>query len=496
MKLKFKIVMFLLCLVGLMINNSYIISNAEDMETMEIVSDEEDELNEESLAKEYSDEETNYEEITTESLYFDNATENDEFETTEDNNLVNEESVGDNDNLLAATYIDEAVNLTYDTKLSYAFKSGVAGRKSYKVSVDRDAILSFNAKGYATNTGSYSDDDDIYIFLYDANGKKLLTTHDYIYKSKGFVSLENICCISKGVYYLVVENCYDTYTFGKSYSYIGEDSFELEAHIDYPKSNELENNDNFINAQSISGKEKQYGAFPFGDRFDTYKIIVENSGSLKINFEGHMINDKTSFLIDLYDFNGNRVKSFDADYSSNYGCSIGELNISVSSGIYYIQIDRIGTMQSRQGYYTLSVTLPGNTKPMYRLYNPNSGEHFYTASVDERDYLSKIGWNYEGIAWNAPAYSDTPVYRLYNPNAGDHHYTTSVSEKNHLIKVGWSYEGIGWYSYDSNGQALYRLYNPNATGAGSHHYTTNKAEKDNLVKVGWSYEGIAWYGSY
>lgn len=33
---------------------------------------------------------------------------------------------------------------------------------------------------------------------------------------------------------------------------------------------------------------------------------------------------------------------------------------------------------------------------MYRLYNPNSSEHFYTASVAERDHLVSVGWKNEG----------------------------------------------------------------------------------------------------
>ncbi|MBQ9609072.1 MAG: hypothetical protein IJV15_06455 [Lachnospiraceae bacterium] len=134
------------------------------------------------------------------------------------------------------------------------------------------------------------------------------------------------------------------------------------------------------------------------------------------------------------------------------------------------------------------------TEEMYRLYNPNSGEHFYTANATERDNLVGYGWRYEGVGWNAPVKSDFPVYRLYNPNAGDHHYTTSVDEKDNLVSLGWKYEGIGWYSTGTDGQALLRLYNPNATGAGAHHYTTSVDEKDNLVSLGWKYEGIGWYG--
>ena len=85
------------------------------------------------------------------------------------------------------------------------------------------------------------------------------------------------------------------------------------------------------------------------------------------------------------------------------------------------------------------------TVDMLRLYNPNSGEHFYTASVTEKDNLVKAGWKYEGLAWKAPAKSKTPVYRLYNPNAGDHHYTIKKKKKENLVKAGWKDEGIAFY---------------------------------------------------
>lgn len=62
---------------------------------------------------------------------------------------------------------------------------------------------------------------------------------------------------------------------------------------------------------------------------------------------------------------------------------------------------------------------------LYRLYNPYSGEHFYTDSAFERDVLSSIGWNDEGLAWKVPTKRGDSVYRLYNPYSGDHHYTLS-----------------------------------------------------------------------
>ena len=134
--------------------------------------------------------------------------------------------------------------------------------------------------------------------------------------------------------------------------------------------------------------------------------------------------------------------------------------------------------------------------PMYRMYNPNSGEHFYTGSLEEKSNLTAAGWNYEGVAFNA-AVSDighAPVYRVYNPNAGDHHFTASADEKNNLVNAGWKYEGIAWYSgTEESGEPVFRLYNPNAE-SGAHHYTSSVAEKNHLTSIGWNYEGVAWFG--
>ena len=137
------------------------------------------------------------------------------------------------------------------------------------------------------------------------------------------------------------------------------------------------------------------------------------------------------------------------------------------------------------------------TNTMYRLYNPNSGEHFYTASAKERDSVVAAGWNDEGVGWVAPAKSNTPVYRLYSGT--DHHYTMSKEERDHLVEVGWKDEGVGWYSDDAKRVPLYRQFNPYVdpsaprNNSGSHNYTTSKAENDHLVSVGWRAEGIGWY---
>ncbi|MCI6082655.1 hypothetical protein MR798_01210, partial [bacterium] len=136
------------------------------------------------------------------------------------------------------------------------------------------------------------------------------------------------------------------------------------------------------------------------------------------------------------------------------------------------------------------------TTPMYRLYNPNSGEHFFTADVEEKDHLVDVGWDDEGIAWYAPVGVGDPVYRLYNRYGGEHHYTIDEAERDMLIEAGWNDEGVGWYTYGTE-VPIYRVYNPNEY-ANNHHYTADKDEIDTLLAIPaanpWRDEGICWYG--
>ncbi|MDO4403820.1 MAG: leucine-rich repeat domain-containing protein, partial [Atopobiaceae bacterium] len=146
-----------------------------------------------------------------------------------------------------------------------------------------------------------------------------------------------------------------------------------------------------------------------------------------------------------------------------------------------------------EGSQYASFMVEGGTQEMYRLYNPNSGEHFYTSDSNERDNVVRSGWNYEGIGWVAPAESNVPVYRLYNKNGGEHHYTMDASERDMLKKAGWNDEGIGWYSDPDKKVPLLREYNPNKFSC-NHNYTTSRSEHNYLVSLGWRDESVAWYG--
>ncbi|WP_313309847.1 adhesive domain-containing protein [Lactococcus taiwanensis] len=147
-----------------------------------------------------------------------------------------------------------------------------------------------------------------------------------------------------------------------------------------------------------------------------------------------------------------------------------------------------------------STSKPGTVKPVktqvvYRLYNPNTGEHFYPTSIYERDMDLKAGWRNEGTLETAPT-SGKAIYRVYNPNAkgGDHYYTMSKYEASQLVSQGWKWDNNGKPVFYSGGtKPVYVAYNPNAQ-TGAHNYTMNKYEQKSLLKVGWKYGATAWYG--
>lgn len=145
------------------------------------------------------------------------------------------------------------------------------------------------------------------------------------------------------------------------------------------------------------------------------------------------------------------------------------------------------------GSFFTTPVFAADTVDVYRLYNPNTGEHFYTINESESNHLRSIGWNYEGVGW-VGSNSGDPVYRVYNPNAtgGDHYYTVSYGEASSLVSKGWHWDNDGQPAFYSGGDCdLYVEYNPNAS-SGAHNYTTSQAEHDKLLSIGWKYGAVAW----
>ena len=108
---------------------------------------------------------------------------------------------------------------------------------------------------------------------------------------------------------------------------------------------------------------------------------------------------------------------------------------------------------------------------VYRLYNPNSGEHFFTKNANGVYDLTALGWKYEGVAWHEAG--DTDVYRLYSRN--EHMYVTTIKEMADLWLAGWNLEKAAFKCWTAAGEGrvpVYRLYNRNG---GKHMYQRERA---------------------
>lgn len=218
-----------------------------------------------------------------------------------------------------------------------------------------------------------------------------------------------------------------------------------------------------------------------------------------------------------YDISQYQLKASDVTVKNAEPGKTPEVVVKAGDGSVIPASDYTVTVANNENVGTGRVTVAGNGKnvigsvnvnynvvkkaevaktDLYRLYNKNSGEHFFTTSAGEKNNLVKAGWNFEGVAMQTVKDGGVKVYRLYNKNnGGEHVYTTSKGEANSLVRAGWAYEGVAFNAAkkgDKDAVKIYRVYNPNKV-ANNHHYTQSWGEKTVLVKQGWKDEGVAFY---
>ncbi|MGV8976211.1 hypothetical protein [Lactococcus lactis] len=88
---------------------------------------------------------------------------------------------------------------------------------------------------------------------------------------------------------------------------------------------------------------------------------------------------------------------------------------------------------------------------VYRLYNPNSGEHFYTQNFYEKNNLQNVGWRYEGIGWMTASSKNTKYIEFIIQMLGMNYYTLSKWEAQQLLNKGWRWDNNGAPASYSNG---------------------------------------------
>jgi hypothetical protein len=133
--------------------------------------------------------------------------------------------------------------------------------------------------------------------------------------------------------------------------------------------------------------------------------------------------------------------------------------------------------------------------PFFRLYNPNNSLHVYTTATDERTDLIAAGYTDESFSptvasiFRIQTTGTTNVWRLYNPNGAQHYYTLNTAERDSLVAAGWNFENTTGYMYPTIPQVtavreVFHMYKPNAPGEGDRLYTLSTAERDALLASG------------
>lgn len=130
-----------------------------------------------------------------------------------------------------------------------------------------------------------------------------------------------------------------------------------------------------------------------------------------------------------------------ADYHF-YTTNLLEFNLAVRAGY-------VNESTGQTGFAVLDRQVTGGS-PVYRLYNLQTGRHYYTLSSGERDFLVNLvpppptgqpdtrtnGWRNEGVEgymFASQVSGTLPVYKLYNRNSGVHVYTITKNERDAIL---------------------------------------------------------------
>ncbi|KAJ3799050.1 hypothetical protein GGU11DRAFT_778534 [Lentinula aff. detonsa] len=146
----------------------------------------------------------------------------------------------------------------------------------------------------------------------------------------------------------------------------------------------------------------------------------------------------TSSLITLFrTYSGNASDHF-------YTTNVSELdNDALLGGTYTFE---------GEATFLWSTSQP-STIPLFRLYNQDFVDHFYTMSSDEVLEMIDQGWAYDNTPNHTAGYvypysicGAAPIYRLFNPESVDHFYTMNIAESQDAMKDGYQDQGIAGFA--------------------------------------------------
>ncbi|EPS95051.1 hypothetical protein FOMPIDRAFT_1133204 [Fomitopsis schrenkii] len=131
--------------------------------------------------------------------------------------------------------------------------------------------------------------------------------------------------------------------------------------------------------------------------------------------------------------------------------------------------------------------------PFLRAYSPGLKDHYYTVDPVELVHHEAGGYADQGVAglvFRDSTDSTVPLYRLYNADKGEHYYTTSVEEADQ----GYENEGTVAYVYETQICGSIPLYYVRNEQEADNLYTVFEAERDVAIQnLGYEDKGVACY---
>ncbi|RSX53692.1 KxYKxGKxW signal peptide [Bifidobacterium goeldii] len=227
------------------------------------------------------------------------------------------------------------------------------------------------------------------------------------------------------------------------------------------------------------------------------KADPETLTKLEAKVNENLGDDQDWYTADSY-------KQYKADYEDYLAKKAELANGGYTKDEYSTLISQLSAAQAK-------LVEVGNTN-LYRVYNPNNGDHYFTTDKVEATRLVQLGWKGEGVKYHVVAARSnsyntgvkddegkyiydsvsanlgTAVWSVYNPNTGEH-LLTFEGEANVLAKSGWVKEDIKFYTSQHGDAAVVRVYNPNTQGPA--HVYTNGGEASVLASLGWKIDNNA-----
>ena len=183
--------------------------------------------------------------------------------------------------------------------------------------------------------------------------------------------------------------------------------------------------------------------------------------------------------------------------------SNGTASCTATGGVNnYARFDKIFPAIQQWLYPEVSGAQTGGARTaVYRFYNTQTGAHFYTNNVAERDLVinNYHAYQYENAVFHAYTQAGeglVAVHRFYNRKTDSHVYTINDSERAAMQAdaATFGYDGIAWYAKAEATSDTVQIFRFRNTQSGRYFYSASVGERDFVIAtyVDLKYEGVSY----